>query len=298
MRVRNVVAITIAVLSLVLAGATMSLAQHAGLLLDPAKYQDAALQAGLEKILQDQKLQSYVSRKQLALAIIDISDANTPRFAGVNASEMMYAASLPKIAILVAAFVKIERQQLVLDDALWKDMNRMIRNSDNAAATRVLEKVGHEDLLNILQEPRYRFYDREQGGGLWVGKAYSKSTAYRRDPLKNLSHAASPIQAARVYYMLATGQLLGPELSLKMLDVLSNPAINHKLVKGLKDSYPNAKIYRKSGTWRQYHSDSAMIETQDQRYIIVALSAHPDGGKWLSQLATPLMDLMAGSRDD
>jgi len=273
----------------------MSLAQADSALPELQNNRDAVLQAGLKTILQERHLLPYVKARKLALAIVDISDPEAPRFAGVNANEMMYAASLPKIAILVAAFVKIERQQLMLDDALWKDMNRMIRNSDNAAATRVLETVGREDLLTILQEPRYRFYDREQGGGLWVGKAYAKSGAYQRDPLKNLSHAATPMQAARVYYLLATGQLLGPELSEKMLEVLSKPAINHKLVKGLKDSYPDAKIYRKSGTWREYHSDSAMIESQGERYIIVGLSAHANGGKWLSQLATPLMDLLVNS---
>jgi len=253
---------------------------------------NANLQAGLDKLLLERKLSAYAEKKKLALIIVDLTDMAQPQFAGVNSHHMMYAASLPKIAILVAAFVKIEREQLVLDDSLWTDMNRMIRNSDNAAANRVLEKVGRYDLLSILQEPKYQFYDREQGGGLWVGKAYSKPAAYQRDPLKNLSHAASAMQAARVYYLLSGGQLLGPDLSEKMLEVLADPAIEHKLVKGLKASYPNARIYRKSGTWRQYHSDSAMIEDQGHRYIIVGLVDHPDGGKWLTSLATPLMQLL------
>ena len=256
---------------------------------------DRVLQKGLENLLQEHQLSEYVDRKKLALVVVDLSDRQHPRYSGVNEHHMMYAASLPKIAILVGAFVKIERGQLTLDDELWTDMNLMIRNSNNAAANRVLEKVGRYELLSILEEPKYHFYDRENGGGLWVGKAYSKPAAYQRDPLKGLSHAATAVQAARVYYLLANGQLLGPALSEKMLEVLSRPAINHKLVKGLKASYPESKIYRKSGTWRQFHSDSAMIEDKGHRYIIVGLVDHPDGGQWLVKLATPLMQLLEQS---
>ncbi|MBE9549921.1 MAG: serine hydrolase [Proteobacteria bacterium] len=256
------------------------------------KAHDMELQHGLEKILEKHRLSSAVDNKKLALFIADLSDLENPRLAHVNGNQMMYAASLPKLAILVAAFVKVDRQQLELDESLWKDMNRMIRYSDNAAASRVLERVGKEDLLSILQEPEFMLYDREHGGGLWVGKAYSKDLAYRRDPLANLSHGATAIQAARVYYMLLSGKLLGPELSNKMLEILSRPGINHKLVKGLREKYPDATIYRKSGSWRNYHSDSAMIEVDNHHYLIVGLVEHPDGSQWLTNLAVPILDLL------
>jgi len=256
------------------------------------KSHDMELQHGLEEILREHMLSTAVDNKTLAIFIADLSDFDNPRLAYVNGNHMMYAASLPKIAILVAAFVEIDRQQLELDESLWKDMNRMIRYSDNSAASRVLDRVGRDDLLNILQEPKYLLYDREHGGGLWVGKAYSKDVAYRRDPLANLSHGATVIQAARIYYMLITGKLLGPEMSIKMLEVLSKPGINHKLVKGLRTKYPDAVIYRKSGSWKQYHSDSVMVESGNNHYIIVGLVEHPNGSRWLTNLAVPLLDLL------
>jgi beta-lactamase class A len=89
---------------------------------------------------------------------------------------------------------------------------------------------------------------------------------------------------ARFYYLLQTGQLVSPELSRQMKTILGNPAIEHKFVKGLKSVHPESRIYRKSGTWRQYHSDSAIIEHDARRYIAVALAKSPRGGIWLTDL--------------
>ena len=70
-------------------------------------------------------------------------------------------------------------------------------------------KVGFERLVEILPDKRYgKLYDPTHGGGLWVGKAYGKSAAWRRDPLKGLSHAASAMQAARFYYGIMTGTII------------------------------------------------------------------------------------------
>ena len=90
--------------------------------------------------------------------------------------------------------------------------------------------VGKERLLEILQSDLYHLYDPDVNGGLWIGKEYGKSSAYKRDPLHNLSHGATPMQAARFYYLLETGQLCNPKLTAEMKDMLGNPGINHKFV--------------------------------------------------------------------
>ena len=77
-----------------------------------------------------------------------------------------------------------------------------------------------------------------------------------------------------------------------MKAALSNPGIRHKFVKGL-ESRPGVRIYRKSGTWKDFHADSALVEYGDHRYIIVGLAEHPHGGDWLVRLAAPLHDLVA-----
>ncbi len=259
---------------------------------------DPDLQERLEQLVREQGLLRAVRKERLALALADISDPRQPRVAAVNGDVMQYAASLPKIAILLAAFVQIEQGKLELDAALEADMTRMIRHSGNRAATRVLELVGRKELLRILESPRFALYDRRFDGGLWVGKAYAKRGAYRRDPLHNISHGATAMQVARFYYLLDTNRLVGPALTSKMKEILSEPAINHKFVKGLAN-WQEIKLYRKSGTWKQFHADSVLVEYGPHKVVMVGLVRDPRGGQWLDRLATPMLYLVVneGARE-
>lgn len=252
---------------------------------------DPGLQEGLDRTLQRLGLERAVAEQRLAVALVDITDVEDPRLADVNGDEMMYAASLPKIAILLGAFVEIERGSLQLDRTTRTSLTQMIRVSSNVEATRMLNRVGKTRLLDILRSNRFRLYDPVVNGGLWVGKEYGKSPAYQRDPLHNLSHGATALQAARFYYMLETGQLVAPKLAAEMKAMLANPGIKHKFVKGLS-GLPGVRFYRKSGTWRQWHADSAIVEQGRYRYIIVALAEDPDGGRWLTRLIRPLHSLI------
>jgi beta-lactamase class A len=262
----------------------------------PEEACDPGLQKGLEDCLTSLRLQNAIVEKNLSIGLVDITDLSSPRMAYVNPNEMMYAASLPKIAILLGAFERIFRGDMQLNDRTWDELQQMIRYSSNEAATHLLQRVGKEFLANLLQSPRYRLYDPARNGGLWVGKDYSASPAWKRDPLHNLSHGATALQVARFYYLLETGRLVSPGFSRLMKGILGNPAINHKFVKGLRAIYPDARIFRKSGTWKEFHSDSGIIEHEGYRYIAVALTRSPDGGMWLSDLIVQLDTLVRRPR--
>jgi beta-lactamase class A len=253
---------------------------------------DPRLQKALETRLVSLHLRKATARKDLSVVVVDITDISEPHMAYVNPNEMMYAASLPKIAILLGAFEKIANGEMTLDDKTLEELNRMIRNSSNTAASDILDRVGMDYLADLLQSPRYRLYDPEKNGGLWVGKEYGKAPAWRRDPLHNLSHGATALQVARFYYLLETGQLVSPEISKLMKTILSHPAIKHKFVKGLKKVQPDSEIYRKSGTWGPYHSDSAIVEHDGRRYIAVALAKSRQGEQWLQKLIVALDDII------
>jgi beta-lactamase class A len=253
--------------------------------------QDMQLQARLEAVVRDAGVEHAVKDGRLALALVDVTPGTKPRLAMLNGHEMVYAASLPKIAILLGALVEAERGRFALDSERVAAMTNMIRFSSNEDATRVLKWVGEGRLLDILQSERFRLYDPAGGGGLWVGKGYGKDEAYQRDPVRNLSHGATAYQVARLYYLLANNALLTPRFNEFMKSTLSNPGIHHKFVKGL-ESRPGTTIYRKSGTWRDFHADSALVEHGDHRYVIVGLARHADGGEWLARLAAPLHDLV------
>lgn len=253
---------------------------------------DPRLQKALEKRINTLKLDGATEHKNLSIVVVDITDVSDPRMAYVNPNEMMYAASLPKIAILLGAFEKIAAGEMTLDAETLEKLRLMIQQSSNSAASEMLNRVGIDYLADLLQSPRYRLYDPEKHGGLWVGKEYGKAPARKRDPLHNLSHGATALQVARFYYLLETGQLVSPQLSQLMKSILAETEIEHKFVKGLKTVQPDSEIYRKSGTWGLYHSDSAIIEHDGRRYIAVALAKSRHGEKWLQKLIVALDELV------
>lgn len=63
---------------------------------------------------------------------------------------MFYAASLPNIAIFLAAFAKA-REQGGMSEATFDSAHRMIRFSDSKAATETLAWVGNEFLLKTIR---------------------------------------------------------------------------------------------------------------------------------------------------
>ncbi|NNL84418.1 MAG: serine hydrolase [Myxococcales bacterium] len=246
---------------------------------------NSELQAGLEQVLVELKLQNAAKRKAVAVALAGISDLDCPRFAHVNGDHMMYAASLPKIAILLAALRRDQDGELTLTRKDTASLRAMIRKSSNRDATRMLERVGREYVNELLQSEAYRLYDPGHNGGLWVGKPYSSEGAFERDPLHNLSHGATAIQVARFFYLLETGHLLDPDHSARMKSILVDPGIFHKFVAGLRRVRPRAQLYRKSGTWREYHADAVLVERTDgRRYIAVAMAHDRKGESWLRQL--------------
>ena len=247
--------------------------------------QDTDLQAKLDAILRsNSRWTALAKNKALSIGIVDMHDPMNSRFAAINPDNMVYAASLPKIAVLLAAEEAIFQGKIKETPEVKEDMRMMIAKSSNSAATRMVERVGLKQIGEVMQDPRYNLYDRENGGGLWVGKAYGRSNGRIGDPLKNLSHAASVKQVCKYYYKLAFGQLVSPERSTDMLNMLVDPQLHHKFVSVLDRVAPNAKVYRKSGTWQTWHTDSAMVWDTDRRYIVVALAEDAGGEVMLREL--------------
>lgn len=258
-------------------------------------HMDEALGRSLRQRLGQLGLGPALAEKTLAVALVDVTDPHRPRVAAVNGDHEMYAASLPKIAVLLAAFERIAEGSMALDPATEAALTRMIRVSSDEDAAAMMQRVGKPFIADVLQRPRYRLYDPKRGGGLWAGKDYAQAGLWRRDPLRNLSHAATAMQVARFYYLLETGNLVSREASAKMKEILSSPGIDHKFVAGLAATAPDARLYRKSGTWAQWHSDSALVEHAGHRYIAVALAESSRGGQWMRDIIVALDELVVGA---
>jgi len=255
---------------------------------------DANLQQELTKKLNTKpKWVKLINQKKMAIGLVDLRNPYKVAYARVNGNVMMYAASLPKIAILLAAEDALEKGELEYTPEVKQDMRIMISRSNNDAATRMMDRLGFKKIESVLTDPQYALYDDDFGGGLWVGKRYSKFGERYPEHIKGLSHAATVSQVCRFYYLLAFGKLVSFERSKQMLAIMGDPELHHKFVNSLEKIAPKAKLFRKSGSWQNFHSDSILVWEQDGRkYILVALVEDPDGEKIIRDLAYTIEDVL------
>jgi beta-lactamase class A len=268
--------------------AFLELKLHQGELdVDPQWRDDASLQLRLEHALERLGLDELAADGRFSVALVDLADSEHPRLAQVNGTETLYAASVPKIAVLYAAYQAAREGRIDIDEDFERTLVDMIRVSSNSAASEAIQKVGFDYIASVLWQSR--LYDPAAGGGLWVGKAYGGvNDRWHRDPVANASHGASALACARLLTLLAQERLVDTEASREMKRVLGDPGIHHKFVKGLERVQPEAQVFRKSGSWRQWHGDAALVEDGERRYVAVALCEDPRGGQLLERLIVEL----------
>lgn len=244
------------------------------------------------RLRQNPDWRRLIDQKRLSVGIVDMHDNANVKYADVNGRHMMYAASLPKIAVLAAAHDAIERGELRETAEVVKDMRLMIAKSNNAATTRMIDRVGFENIERTMTDPNLKLYDPIYGGGLWVGKRYAAGGRRYPDPIKGISHAATTEQICRYFYKLANNDLVSPSASRKMRSYLVDPELHHKFVSVLDRVAPNAKVYRKSGSWSTFHADVAMVQGPTRNYIMTALVDDAEGENIVRQLGSVLDNLL------
>lgn len=254
---------------------------------------DTELQRGLDQVLAAPPYARMVARNRLSVVLVNLSDPCRLRYSAVSDNEMRYAASLPKIAILLTVFDRIDRGTLDYTPDLRQRLERMIRRSSNRDSTALIRVVGFEAIAEVLRDPRYELYDEKRQGGLWVGKDYGGGLGrWKRDPLRQVSHGATARQVARFFVMMNRGQLVSPWASAEMKEILGRSQLQHKFVRGLSRR-PGSVIYRKSGTWQRWHADAALVERNGKTYVAVALLESENAQGVMSALIVKLDDLIA-----
>lgn len=260
----------------------------ANLTLDYATPLDPALQSKVAAIDADLRRRHGMSAEQTAVGVLDL---RTARLALVRPDAIDYAASVPKIAILLAWFESHPAAATQLDAQTRRELGLMIKVSDNEMATKYSQQLGLSRIQEVLVS--YGFYDAKRGGGIWLGKHYGKSTERVRDPVGNHSHAATVRQLLRFYLLLEQGKLGSPAASKTMREIFASPEIAHrddKFVRGLADR--DVQILRKAGWWEDWFHDSAIVTGEGRHYVVVALTHHPKGDDYLVEFARSVDDLL------
>jgi beta-lactamase class A len=254
---------------------------------------DDRFQAAVDEIIQSNPVWAEGLRRGTGSVVVaDVTEEHKPLLAWYNPEKMMYAASLPKVAIILGVLVEVDAGRLELDEATRTQLIRTVKVSSNRDATALMKKVGIERIAEILQDPAHgKLYDPAHGGGLWVGKYYSKEPAWKRDPINQLSHGASAMAAARFFYGASTGTLVDAKHLPLLEEIFGNPGVKHKFVKGLAGR--EREVFRKSGTWRNTHADSAVIVHPDgDAYLIVVIAESPQADQDLEAFVRKVDDLM------
>lgn len=249
---------------------------------------NAALQADLEGIDAALRAKLGMTAEQTAVGVLDLT---TLRLAMVRPDKMDYAASVPKIGILLAYFQIHPEAATNLDARTRRELGEMIKISSNEMAAKYSQQIGLRQIQRVLDS--YNFYDAAHGGGIWLGKHYGKSGERFGDPLGDNSHGATVRQLLRYYLLLEQGRLVSPGASQKMKGIFASPDIAHlndKFVKGLAGR--EVQILRKSGWWENWFHDTAIVTGGGRRYIMVAMTHHPKGEDYLVEFAQAVDDLL------
>jgi len=227
-----------------------------------------------------------------AFGVLDLTDL---RLALIQPDLMFYGASVPKICILLAYFETHPEAATALDPQVARELQLVIKRSDNELAARYSQLIGLDRIQEILQSRRYAFYDRERGGGLWCGKHYGIDQPRYGDPLHDHSHGATVRQCLRYYLMLEQGRLVSPAACAQMKLIFAAPGLefhNDRFVRGLNGR--DVTIIRKSGLWEDWHLDTARVQHDQRLYLLAGMVHHPQGEEYLAQMAAAVDELLCG----
>lgn len=252
---------------------------------------DGALQAKLENIDSTLRASLGMTAAQSAVGVLDL---RTARLALVRPDSEFYAASVPKIGILLAYFALHPGAATNLDAPTRRELGEMIKMSSNEMAAKYSRAMGLKAIQEVLNS--YQFYDTNRGGGLWMGKHYGRDSERIGSPVGDNSHAATVRQLLRFYLWLEQRKLVSPAASRTMREIFASPEMAHredKFVKGLAGR--GVQVLRKSGWWEEWFHDTAIVEGAGRHYIVVALTRHPKGDEYLVELAREVDDVLGRS---
>src|ERR1039457_3136004 len=250
-----------------------------------------SLQVRLEKIDADLRGKYGMTTEQTAVGLLDL---NTLRLAMIHPDREEYAASIPKIGILLAYFQLHPEAATNLSAQTRHELGLMAKASNNEMAAKFSREMGLKQIQAVLNS--YHFYDTNHGGGIWVGKHYGQGDERYGDPIGDNSHAATVRQLLRYFLMLERGKLVSPAASKTMREIFASPDIPHddiKFVKGLEGR--DVQIIRKWGSWEDWFHDTAVVTGGGRHYILVGLTKHPKGDEYLVDRAKAVDDLMVGN---
>ncbi|MGE0478895.1 MAG: N-acetylmuramoyl-L-alanine amidase-like domain-containing protein [Phycisphaerae bacterium] len=254
---------------------------------------EPSLQAELEALDQRVAAELGIAVDDRAVGIVDL---HAFRFAAVRPDALFYGASVPKIAIVLGYFEQHPHAAAALAPDIERELQLVLKRSDNELAAKYSQLVGLDALQSLLRSDRYHLYDEKTGGGLWCGKHYGVDQPRVGDPVGGHSHAATVRQCLRYYLMLEQGRLINPAASARIKQLFAAPELEfhgHNFVAGLAGR--DVAVLRKSGTWEDWHLDTARVQHGERLYLLAGMTHHPAGETYLARMAAGIDEILCGT---
>jgi beta-lactamase class A/LysM repeat protein len=181
---------------------------------------------------------------------------------GVLADRSFPAASVGKLALLVELFRQTNGGGLVLNDAQRNDLKAMIVASDNDAANRLMELLTTKSVNANLQAIGLA------GTRLINPFGLARATG-------NPANVTTPADMTRFMELLVNEQLVSPQASREMRNLLLQSNDGSKLRRGLP---PEIRLAHKSGWYDGVANDVGLVSHSQGSYILsVFTEGIPDG---------------------
>jgi hypothetical protein len=253
--------------------------------------------AALDDLVREAALQAVaelgagvVTNDSTWATVIDCRDPRDPRLGHYRGNLPVYPASVIKLCFMVAAYDHNRTRGLPLDEALRRDLDRMIRVSSNEATSRIVDRISNTGFGPSLEDPAareafvhkrletYRLMQQLGLDGLFAfNKTYARSVRLygrERDALGTFigpnferSNRMTTDDTARLLYLIRRRALIDHQACEEMLDLMKRDAQYRSF---FSSAIPEgATLYSKGGSTSNNRHDAGIFELPDGGAIIV-----------------------------
>ncbi|MGL6339240.1 MAG: serine hydrolase [Waterburya sp.] len=267
-------------------------------------------------IRQSQDLQKIVdrvinlaSKKGLPTTSLSVTliDLKTGEEASYQQEKPRYPASVAKLYWLVMLQAQLQEKNLIEDKQLSLDLHKMIKKSDNEAASRILDRITDTQSGSNLNTKELELWlnKREQTNRFFIDAGYEnlnisqkafpipclnlyspqgRELQIRQNPDKPIRNKITTKQTSRLMYEIVKRQAVSSDKSSKMLNLLSidastriksrvdkNPNIFNTVRGFFSQSLPDDIYFAAKAGWTsESRGETAYIATADQKteYIL------------------------------
>ena len=258
---------------------------------------DAVLGAKLQQIALDTLAEfksDQFTTNDIALSVVDLTDAAAPRRGSYNGSVPFYPASVVKMFFMTEAMHQIHEGKLELTTELQRALQEMIHVSDNDATAFVLDVISDTSTGPQLSGPALQkfLYQRGVVNRYFAAMGYDISAMakpwsfgpFGRDTQvvganRERRNRATTNAVASLMLWIARRRAVSPAASDAMMNLLSRPLDpprkeENQVKQFLGESLPpGSKLWSKAGWTSEVRHDAAYVELPTgKKYVIVVFT--------------------------